>query len=81
MMAMSRTPRLFRILAALDDHFAADDISPADVDRWRELKKHITRMHDGLDMARIEVRSRPLTEGLARTIERHLKFGLGENSA
>ena len=35
-------------------------------------------MKDGLDMARIEVRSRPLTEELARTIERHLEFGLGE---
>src|SRR5262249_2196770 len=50
-------------------------------DRWRELKRHIPPMYDGLDMARIEVCSRPLTEGQARMIERHLKFGLGENSA
>jgi hypothetical protein len=34
-MAVGGTPRLVRILAALDGHFAADDISPADAGRWR----------------------------------------------
>jgi hypothetical protein len=33
---MSRKDQLLRILAALDGHFAADDVSPADVDRRRE---------------------------------------------
>jgi hypothetical protein len=70
--------QLFRLIASLDSHFAADDAFPADAARWRELKRHIVRMKDGLDMARIEVRSRPLTEELARTIERHLDFGLAE---
>ena len=75
---MSRKGQMLRIIAALDGLFANDAISPADQDRWRELKRHIMRMKDGLDMARIEVRSRPLSEELARTIERHLEFGLGE---
>jgi hypothetical protein len=34
---MSRKDQLLRILAALDGHFAADDCSPADADRWRQL--------------------------------------------
>jgi hypothetical protein len=77
-MTKLKRDQLFRIIAQLDGLFAADDISPADADRWRELKKYIVRMKDGLDMARIEVCSRPLTEELARTIERHVEFGLGE---
>ena len=74
---MSRKGQMLRIIAALDGLFANDAISPADQDRWRELKRHITRMKDGLDVARIEVRSRPLTEELAPTIERNLQFGFG----
>jgi hypothetical protein len=58
--------------------FCCDDAFPADADGWRALKRYIVRMKDGLDLARIEVRSRPLTEDLARTIERHLEFGLAE---
>jgi hypothetical protein len=44
-----------RILAQLEKHFAAGDYSPADTDRWRELKRHIARMKEGLDWARIEL--------------------------
>jgi len=33
------------IIAALDNHFAADADPP---DRWRELKRRIVRMRDGL---------------------------------
>jgi hypothetical protein len=43
---MSKKDQLFRVIAALDNHFAADDQSPADVDRWRELRRHITRMKE-----------------------------------
>jgi hypothetical protein len=50
---MSRKDQLLRIMAALDGHFAADDCTPADADRWRELKRHIVRMRDALDLARI----------------------------
>jgi hypothetical protein len=38
--AMSRKDQLLRILAALDGHFAADDCSPADADRWRKYSSH-----------------------------------------
>lgn len=68
--------QLFRILTALDGHFAADNISPADADRWKALMRHIVRMKKGLEMAHIEARARPLTEERARMIERHLTFGL-----
>jgi hypothetical protein len=40
-MAKATSPaadRLFRIITQLDSHFATDDHSPADVDRWWELK-------------------------------------------
>jgi hypothetical protein len=36
---VSRKDQLIRIIAQLDGHFAADDASPADADRWRELKR------------------------------------------
>jgi hypothetical protein len=52
---VSRKDQLLHILAALDGHFAADYCSPADADRWRELLRHIVRMKDALDLARIEL--------------------------
>jgi hypothetical protein len=52
---MSRKDQPLRILAQLDKHFAADDCSLADADRWRELKRHIVRMKDALDLAGIEL--------------------------
>jgi hypothetical protein len=71
---MSRKDQLLRILAALDGHFAADDCSPADADRWRELKRHIARMKDALDLARIELdRKAPETS----TALKHVRWGLG----
>jgi hypothetical protein len=74
--------KLFRILAHLDAHFAADDVLPADADHWHELKRHITRMKDGLDLTRIELES--LERGASQTKEiagkalQHVRFGLGE---
>jgi hypothetical protein len=65
-------------MAALDGHFAADDISPADADRWRELKRHIIRVKDGLGLARIELESGArLPEGAVRKALQHVRFGLG----
>jgi len=75
---MSRKDQLFRILTALDGHFAADDVSPADADRWKALKRRIVRMKDGIDLARIEVHGGPLNEERARAIDRHLLFALSE---
>jgi hypothetical protein len=79
---MARRDQLLRILAVLDGHFAADDMSPADADRWRELKRHITRMKDGLDLARIELesleRGAPQTKEIVGKALQHVRFGLGE---
>jgi len=61
-MAKEKRAQLYPIIASLDDHFAADDTSPADQDRWRELKRYIVRMKEGLDMARIMLRGGPLNE-------------------
>jgi hypothetical protein len=71
---MTRRDQLVRILAALDGHFAADDVSPADVDRLRELRRHITRMKDGLDIARIELER---TAPEASKALKHVRWGLG----
>ena len=68
---MSRKDQLLRILAALDGHFAADDCSPADADRWRELKRHITRIKDGLDLAR----SAPQTKEIVGKALQHVRLG------
>jgi hypothetical protein len=71
---MSRKDQLLRILAALDGHFAADDCSPADADRWRQLKRHIVRMKDALDLARIELdRKAPEPSNALK----HVRWGLG----
>jgi hypothetical protein len=70
---MPRKDQLLRILAALDGHFAASDCSPADADRWRELKRHIVRMKNGLDLARFELES-----GLSCKALKRVLFGLGE---
>jgi hypothetical protein len=54
---MSRKDQLLRIIARARDHFAADDVSPADADHSRALQRHIERMRDGLDLTRIEFES------------------------
>jgi hypothetical protein len=82
-MPKAKRDQLFRIIAKLDGHFAADDVSPADADRWRELKRHIVRMKDGLDLVATELRAQhergiPLTDDAARKLEGYARFGLGE---
>jgi hypothetical protein len=71
---MSKKDQLFRVIAALDNHFAADDQSPANVDRWRALKRHIARMKDALDLARIELERTTPETGEALN---HIRWGLG----
>jgi hypothetical protein len=82
---MSRKDQLLRILAALDGHFAADDCSPADADRWRELKRHITRIKDGLDLARIELesleRGAPQTKEIVGKALQHVRLGSARKPA
>ena len=76
--------QLLRIIAQLDGLFAADDdCSPADADRWQELKRHITRMRTSLDLvatsiAKMRELGMPLTDDEARKIEGYARFGLGE---
>jgi hypothetical protein len=71
---MSPIDQLLRFLAALDGHFAADDCSPADADRRRQLNRHIARMKDGLDLARIEL-ERAAPE--ASKALKHVRWGPG----
>jgi len=73
---MSRKDQLLRILAALDAHFVEDGLSTANQDRWRELKRHIVRMKDALDLARIEL-DRKVPE--PSNALKHVQWGLGED--
>jgi hypothetical protein len=79
---MSRKDQLLRIMAALDGHFAADDCSPADADRWREMKRQVTRMRSSLSLvatsiAKMRELGMPMTDDEARKIEGYVRFGLG----
>jgi hypothetical protein len=86
---MSEKDQLLRVVTQLDGHFAADDQSPADVERWRELKRHIARMLGALALIDITLRDErergiplsELSEETARKLEKHAKFGLGESDA
>ena len=79
---MAKRDQVLRIIAQLDGLFAADDCSPADADRWRELKRHITRMRSSLSLvatsiAKMRELGIPMTDDEARQIERYTRFGLG----
>jgi len=75
---MSRKDQLLRILLALDSHFDDDHISPADVDRWDELKRRVVRMKEGLELALGElVSGAPTNEEKVRKALNHVRFGLG----
>jgi hypothetical protein len=83
---MTKKHQLFRIMAALDGHFGADDCLPADRDRWRQLRRqfrrqlrrHVTRIRDALALAQLTVADEPLTSVTSRELEGHVKFGLVE---
>ena len=75
---MTNNP-LFRIVAQLDDHFRADDCSPADADCWKELKGRIARMAGALFLIEITLRDgytpgMPITSETARKLERHVRL-------
>jgi hypothetical protein len=81
-----RTEQLFRIIAALDRHFAAEGQLPANRDRWRELLRRIVRMNDALELVRTTLRDErkrgiPLTPDTARKVEKHARIGLGLEKA
>jgi hypothetical protein len=76
--------QLFRLIALMDSHFAADDQAPADAANWRELKRRIVRMKDGLDMVHNTLRDErergiPFMPETARKIEGYARFGLRED--
>jgi hypothetical protein len=82
-MAMAKRDQLLRIIAQLDGLFESEDVSPADADRWRELKRHITRMRTSLDLvatyiAKLRELGMPMTDDEAHKIEGYARFGLGE---
>jgi hypothetical protein len=75
--------QIFRLIARLDDHFAADDQLPADAARWRELKRQLIRMKDALDLVQTTLREErergiPLSADTARKLEGYAPFGLGD---
>jgi len=75
---VSRKDQLLRILFALDRHFDDDRVTPADADRWRELKRHVVRMKEGLDLALTElVSGAPANEEKVRKALDHVRFGVG----
>jgi hypothetical protein len=72
---MTKKNQLFRIVAARDGRFAADD---CDQDRWRQVRRHVMRMRNAPDLAQLTVADEPLPSGTARKLEAYVKFGLGE---
>ena len=82
-MTKEKRDQFLHIIAQLDGHFRSDDISPADADRWQELKRHITRMRTSLDLvvtstSKMREHGMPMTDDEARKIEGYARFGLGE---
>jgi hypothetical protein len=61
----------------LDEHFAADNVSPADLDQWRKVKAKIVRMKDSLHLARIELEGCGPEDRVLRALQ-HVRRGLGE---
>jgi len=75
---VSRKDQVLRILFALDRHFDDDGLSPADQDRWHELKRHVVRMKEGLELALGElVSGASANEEKVRKALNHVRFGLG----
>jgi hypothetical protein len=73
--------QVLRIIAQLDGLFASDDVSPADADRWQELKRHITCMRSSLGLvatsiAKMRELGMPMIDDEARKIEGYARFGL-----
>jgi hypothetical protein len=80
---MAKRDQLLRIIAQLDGLFASDDVSPADKDRWKELKRHVTRMRSSLGLvvtsiSKMRELGMPMTDDEARKIEGYARFGRHE---
>jgi hypothetical protein len=80
---VSKKDALFRLTAQLDSHFAAEDVLPAHVEHWREVKRHIARMMGGLTLVEMTLREErergiPITEEAVQKLESYARFGLGE---
>jgi hypothetical protein len=71
---------LSQLIAALDGHFAANDVSPADAGNWRELKRQLIRMRDGLVLILTTLEwsaaGLPLTDE-RRKLEHYTAFAFG----
>jgi hypothetical protein len=72
-----RQDQFFHIIASLDKHFAADNQSPVDCDRWRKLRRHIMRMKRALDLVQVTL-GEPLAPETAAKIGGYVKLGLKE---
>jgi hypothetical protein len=66
--------QLTRLIAGIDRHFGYDD-------RWRELKRHIVRMKDALDLVESTVRMEPLLRNteMGSKLEGLARFALGKD--
>jgi hypothetical protein len=72
--------QLYRLMARMDRVFACDDQSPTDRNDWRDLKRHIARMRDGLTLVHVTLREErergiPLTAETARKLEGWARWG------
>jgi hypothetical protein len=72
---------LFRILVQLQHHFEGEGIPPAEAERWRELKDHVTRMLTSLDLIAITAHEEPPKTATMRRIETYARIGLGEQES
>jgi len=80
---VSKKDALFRLTAQLDSHFAAEDVLPAHLEHWREVKRHIARMMGGLTLVEMTLREErergiPIAEEAVRKLEGYARLGLGE---
>ena len=71
---------LYRLMARMDCVFACEDQHPAGRNEWRELKRHIVRMRDGLTLVHVTLREErergiPLTAETARKLEGWARWG------
>ena len=76
------THQLFRLIACMNSHFACDEQLPADCETWRQLRRHIVRMHSTLTLVHITLRDErkrgiPLTPETGRKLEGYARWGSG----
>ena len=74
------THQLLHLIACMNSHFACDDQLPADCETWRQLRRHIVRMHSALILVYMTLRDErerglPLTKETGRKLERYARWG------